>query len=178
MADMYGTILSNTFTVKDVDKFKAWFSEYYFGYEIELFINEKERHVSFGSEEQYPSAYPRIRGADEVNDAELHCFSAELCEHLAEGEIFNVVAGGNEKLRYVSFTQLIIAQAHPDKPYYRCHSSDTDDEALLDMVLQDFELAQPALAPSQSVSINDVVEAEPANAESSDLARLTAFTNQ
>lgn len=137
MADMYGTILSNTFTVKDVAAFRAWFAKYYFGDDIQLFIREGERHVSFGGELQYPSAHPRIRNDDDdMVDVNLSAFSAELCEHLAEGEIFNVVAGGNEKLRYVSFDQLIISEAHTDKPYYRSHSSDSDSDALLKLILQ------------------------------------------
>lgn len=72
----------------------------------------------------------------ELTDADLSAFSAGLCAHLADGEIFNVVAGGNEKLRYVAFSQLIIAQEHPDKPYFRNHSSDDGNEALLELVLQ------------------------------------------
>lgn len=136
MSDMYGTILSNTFTVKDVAAFKAWFADYYFGDDIELPIHEGERHVCFGGDLHYPSAYPRVRDEEgEINDAVLSAFAVELCAHLADGEIFNVVAGGNEKLRYVSFNQLIIAQEHPDKPYYGHHSSDADNEALLEQVL-------------------------------------------
>ena len=50
---------SDTFTVKDVEKFKAWFQSYHFGDEVELFIRDEHRHVSFGSYEQYPSAHPR-----------------------------------------------------------------------------------------------------------------------
>ncbi len=137
MADMYGAMCSNTFTVRDVTQFKAWFANYYFGDDIELFINEKERHVCFGGYEQYPSAYPRQRDEDgEMNDADLSVFAAGLCVHLVDGQIFNVVAGGNEKLRYVDFSQLIIAQQHPDKPYYRNHSSDDGNEDLLKLVLQ------------------------------------------
>ncbi|HTU23414.1 MAG TPA: hypothetical protein VMG10_35590, partial [Gemmataceae bacterium] len=64
MADMYGAVRSNVFTVKDVAKFKEWFAGYRFGAEIELFLNEAERHVSFGGYEQYPSAYPRQLDAD------------------------------------------------------------------------------------------------------------------
>ena len=106
MADMYGAISSNTFTVKDVEKFKAWFEGYHFGDEVELFIREEERYVSFGSYEQYPSAHPRVMDSDGFpEDADLKTFAEELCEHLESGEVFSVTAGGNEKLRYVSFSQ-------------------------------------------------------------------------
>jgi hypothetical protein len=137
MSDMYGTVLSNTFTVRDTAAFRAWFAGYYFGDAIELFIDDGDCSLCFGGGEQYPSAYPRVRdGEGEIYDADLSVFSAELCAHLADGEIFNVVAGGNEKLRYVAFSQLIIIQQCPDTPYFRCHSSDADKEELLKLALQ------------------------------------------
>jgi len=136
MADMYGALCSNTFTVKDIEKFKAWFAAYYFGSDIELFIREEGRHVSFGSYEQYPCAHPRRYDEDDdLIDADLETFAKELCEHLEAGEVFTVLAGGNEKLRYVSFDQLIIAQEHPDKPYYEHYSSDDDNGRLIKLVL-------------------------------------------
>jgi hypothetical protein len=132
MADMYGAVRSNDFTVKDVEKFKAWFETYHFGYEIELFISEQERCVSFGGYEQYPSAYPRRSDADgSPIDADLRAFAQELCGHLEHGEVFSVTAGGNEKLRYVSLDQLIIAQEHPNDPRYEHYSSDDGNDVLL-----------------------------------------------
>jgi len=135
MSDMYGSLLSNTFTVKDVAQFKTWFKSYYFGDDIEFFINEETREVCFGGHEQYPCAFPRIRNEEEdIEDAELDVFAKELCEHLVEGEVFSVIAGGNEKLRYVLFDRLIIAQDHPDKPYVKHYSSEDDHELLLKQV--------------------------------------------
>lgn len=132
MADMYGAISSNTFTVKDVEKFKAWFESYHFGDEVELFVRDEERHVSFGSYEQYPSAHPRKMDSEGFpEDADLQVFADELCEHLEPGEVFSVTAGGNEKLRYVSFDQLIIAQEHPKEPLYEHYSSDDGNDVLL-----------------------------------------------
>jgi hypothetical protein len=132
MADMYGAVCSNGFTVKDVVKFKAWIETYHFGYEIELFISEQVRNVSFGGYEQYPSACPRRIDADGFTiDADLNAFAQELCEHLEPGEVFSVTAGGNEKLRYVSFDQLIIAQEHPNDPLYEHYSSDDGNDVLL-----------------------------------------------
>jgi hypothetical protein len=132
MADMYGAVRSNDFTVKDVEKFKAWFETYHFGGDIELFISEEERCVSFGGYEQYPSAHPRRFDADgSPIDADLQTFAQELCGHLEPGEVFSVTAGGNEKLRYVSFDQLIIAQEHPKDPFYEHYSSDDGNDLLL-----------------------------------------------
>lgn len=132
MADMYGAVRSNVFTVRDVARFKEWFAGYRFGDDIELFLDEGERQVSFGGYEQYPSAYPRRLNADGFPiDASLVAFAKELCEHLAPGEVFSVTAGGNEKLRYVSFDQLIIAQEHPQEPLYEHYSSDDGNDVLL-----------------------------------------------
>jgi hypothetical protein len=129
---MYGAVRSNVFTVKDVEKFKEWFAGYHFGDEIGLFLNEEERHLSFGGYEQYPSAYPRRLDADGLPiDANLETFAQELCEHLEPGEVFSVTAGGHEKLRYVSFDQLIVAQEHPQDPLYEHYSSDDGNDVLL-----------------------------------------------
>ena len=135
MADMYGAVRSNVFKVKDVEKFKAWFHSYHFGDEIELWVDsQKERHVSFGSYESYPSAHPRCLEGDDLIDADLQAFAEELCEHLEEGEVFSVTAGGHEKLRYVSFDQLIIAHQHPKDPLYQHYSSDDGNDVLLKRV--------------------------------------------
>ena len=132
MADMYGAVRSNVFTVKDVEKFKGWFEGYHFGHEIELFIDEEERQVSFGGYEQYPSAYPRRLDSEGFPaDAGLVAFAQELCAHLEPGEVFSVTASGHEKLRYVSFDQLIIAQEHPKEPLYEHYSSDDGNDVLL-----------------------------------------------
>lgn len=137
MSDMYGAVRSNTFTVKDVEKFKAWFAGYHFGYEIELFIREGEPDVSFGGYEQYPSAHPRRFDGDDLIDADLQAFAEDLCEHLEPGEVFSVTAGGHEKLRYVSLDQLIIAQEHPKEPLYEHYSSDDGNDVLLKRLAQD-----------------------------------------
>ena len=138
MADMYGAVRSNSFKVKDVEKFKAWFAAYYFGYDIELWVDdEQERILSFGGYEQYPSAHLRRFDGDDVIDADLQAFAEELCRHLEEGEVFSVTAGGHEKLRYVSFDQLIIAQQHPKDPLYEHYSSDDGNDVLLKRLAQD-----------------------------------------
>ena len=136
MSDMYGTVCSNDFKVKDVKAFTEWFNQFYFGDDIDISINEAEHEISLSGAESYPSAYPRIIAADnEIEDVELSDFAVALCQHLEEDEVFNVVAGGNEKLHYVAFSQLIIAQAHPDKPYFSNHGSDSDKSVLLGLVL-------------------------------------------
>jgi|GEM_PF-4844520 len=136
MSDMYGTVCSNDFKVKDVKSFTEWFNQFYFGENIDISITESERQLIFGGDESYPSAYPRVIADDgEIEDVDLSDFATQLCQHLEEGEVFNVVAGGNEKLRYVAFSQLIIAQAHTDKPYFRESGSDSDKSVLLSLVL-------------------------------------------
>lgn len=137
MADMYGALRSNFFKVKDVEKFKEWFAKYHFGDDVEVWVeNETERSVGFGSYGMYPFAHPRIRDEeeDELVDADLNVFAKELCEHLEAGEVFSVTSGGNEKLRYVSYDQLIIAQEHPDQPLYEYRSSQDDNDVLLKRV--------------------------------------------
>lgn len=111
MADMHGAVRSSYFKVKDVDAFKRWFAEHVqFGDNIDVWDNDDG--VAFGSYEMYPSAWPN-HPADEDEDIEaqpwdLDAFAAELRQHLLPGETFNVVAAGNEKLRYVGAQQLII----------------------------------------------------------------------
>ena len=138
MSDIIGPILSNAFRVKDVAQFKAWFARYYFGDGVDLFEEEGSDYLSFGCQDEFcPSAFPRVRDDDNNSEeVDLAVFAAELCKHLADGEILNVVAGCNEKLLYVSFDQLVIAQAHPDKPYYRVRSVGMDTQELLELVAE------------------------------------------
>ncbi len=158
MADMYGSVLSNEFKVKDVAAFKEWFKKYYFGEEVEIFEHvepDGSGTISFGSGEQYPSAYPRIPvyetftdeelGLDdedlypddigegdmvETVDADLETFAKELRQHLMPGEIFYVISGGAEKLRYVLFQELIIAEDIPDVVIWESSCSDDDKDKL------------------------------------------------
>lgn len=137
MADMYGAVSSNAFTVKDVEAFKAWFDGYHFGHDVTLCVHHEElREVHFSGHEQYPSSYPRKYDEDtgDYEDMELKQFALELAEHLEEGEVLSVVAGGNEKLRYVSYDQLIIAKAYPEHPIYRIVTSDADHATLMGIV--------------------------------------------
>jgi hypothetical protein len=136
MADMYGAVSSNCFVVKDIAAFKAWFDGYYFGDDIELFVREETREISFAGYEQYPSSYPRKydEETEDCEEVELKQFALELAEHLEEGEVLSVVAGGNEKLRYVSYDQLIIAKAYPEHPIYRIVTSDADHATLMGIV--------------------------------------------
>ena len=158
MADMYGTVLSNDFKVKNIAAFKEWFKKYHFGEEIEIFEHAEpdgSGTISFGSGEQYPSAYPQIIVyaevpveeldlddeelypddvvGDEIEDiieADLETFAKELRKHLVPNEIFYVIAGGAEKLRYVLFQELIIAEDIPDVVIWENHCSDVDQDYL------------------------------------------------
>lgn len=107
MADMYGAVRSNWFEVKDVEAFRAWFEEScHFGYEVELWF--EGNRAAFGGHEQYPSAWPRYQDDDDVHDYDLEYFAELVRPHLADGEEFRVLAAGNEKLRYVNATHLIV----------------------------------------------------------------------
>jgi len=117
MSDMIGAVRSNTFKVKDVKAFTDWFNENVkFGEEVQLWPNSTDTGMSFGGYEQYPNAYPRRYEGNVEEDADsvevvewdLEEFATEIRKHLLPGEEFRVLAGGHEKLRYVSFTHLII----------------------------------------------------------------------
>jgi hypothetical protein len=121
MADMYGAMRSNWFKVKDPEAFRAWMRanvNFNGGYEIWI----EDEGVAIGSETQYPNAWPNTLPAcdlpeehpdydpyDGDTDAwDLEEFAAEIRKHLEPGEEFRVLAAGNEKLRYVSATHLIV----------------------------------------------------------------------
>lgn len=112
MADMYGAVKSNTFRVKNLAKFKKWFDENAsFGGEIETWFDSKD-NCSFGGYEQYPSAWPHVPYDPETDNVDrewdLEAFAKELRPHLRKGEVFQVVAAGHEKLRYVAAGVLFI----------------------------------------------------------------------
>lgn len=145
MSDMYGAVRSNSFKVKNVEAFRAWFDNFVFGNEIEFWVNETNEDgsgtVSFGGYEQYPTAYPRYRvyedpeatGEDDWFDIEevpeLDAWASELRMHLVDGEVFQVVACGNEKMRYVSYSELLVAQ-DIEKPVWTCVYTDDDQASL------------------------------------------------
>ena len=61
MADMYGTVISNTFHVRDPKAFREFFERYRFGDDVELWdMGPSERTdgagtpMKFGGREQYP----------------------------------------------------------------------------------------------------------------------------
>ncbi|MGE3818894.1 MAG: hypothetical protein AB7I30_05620 [Isosphaeraceae bacterium] len=122
--------------MKDLTAFLEWFNRYRFGDAIEIWTDRERRTVAFGGYEQYPSAYPvkpDPEGFDEpLDDPEI--FARELAAHLEPGEVVNIVAGGNEKLRYVSFTQLIVAADHPERFVCRGVSSDWSKAECLDLI--------------------------------------------
>lgn len=152
MADMYGAMRSNEFRVKNVEAFRAWFENYIFGDETAFWVDKLNDDgsgtVSFGAEEQYPSAYPRFKKYD-VEDGlvpdedddydiegvpDLDAWAEELKAHLADGEVFQVVAGGNEKMRYVAYSELLVAK-DIEKPVWISVYTDDDQETLRKRVL-------------------------------------------
>lgn len=147
MADMYGAVRSNEFRVKNVEAFRTWFDKYNFGNEIVFWVDKLNDDgsgtVSFGGEEAYPSAHPSYKAYD-VDDGvtpneddyydivavpDLDVWADELKAHLADGEVFQVVAGGNEKMRYVAYSELLVAKDLP-KPVWICVYTDDDQETL------------------------------------------------
>lgn len=159
MADMYGVVLANGFRVKNVAAFKEWFKGYYFGDEIEVWVCCEEPDgsgtVSFGGDEQYPSAYPRLPAgreltteeleamglddedlypddevSEDIEEANLETFANELRQHLMPKEIFYVMSGGNEKMRYYLVQELIIAEDIPDVIIWENHCTDDDNDYL------------------------------------------------
>ncbi len=133
MADMLATLTSCSFRVKDIAAFKTWYERYQFGYDVQLYVDQ-HGYVSFAGEES--CAFPRMKDEDDnIQDVtDLVAFSRELCEHLEDGELVNIVACGHENYRYAFYDQLIIAKAHPDKPLYLSGTSDMDYEGCLRMI--------------------------------------------
>jgi len=143
MSDMYGALRSNEFKVKDIPSFLKWFEGYSFGDETQIWHTSDgvdgdgltPGKVSFGGTEQYPNAYPMRKILDEdgyieeVEEADLTVFADELRQHLQPDEMFHVVAGGNEKLCYVGFSALIIAE-DVDAPSFQVYYSDDEHDTL------------------------------------------------
>lgn len=133
MTDMSATLTSCSFRVKDIVAFKAWFAGYHFGEGVELYV-DAHGYVTLAGEES--CAYPRRKTEeDDVEQVEdLKAFALELCAHLEDDELVNIVACGNEGYRYAFYDQLIIAKSHPNHPLYRCGTSDLDYEGCLRLI--------------------------------------------
>lgn len=133
MADMLATLTSCSFRVKDIAAFRAWYKRYHFGYDVQMYV-DPHGYVSFAGEES--CAFPRTKDDDDnIQDVtDLAAFARELCEHLEDGELVNIVACGHENYRYAFFDQLIIAKAYPDRPIYRCGTSDLDYEGCMRLI--------------------------------------------
>jgi hypothetical protein len=126
MSDMYGAVKSNTFKVKDPNTFEAWFTTHVrFGENIQLWRDTSDS-FSFGGYEQYPVAFPNTPWSDDKDSTEwdLEEFGKEMAKRLADDSYLQVIAGGNEKLRYVSFSILIIFPNGEAK--FKVFSSDDD----------------------------------------------------
>ena len=118
--DMYGSVVSNHFHVKNEAEFREWFEKYKFGDEIRVERGEKStREDGLGAEmcfhgsEQYPSAWPK-RPANEDEDideleVDLERWTQELREHLLPDEIVYVIACGAEGGQYAAAQELAIS---------------------------------------------------------------------
>lgn len=128
MADMYGALCSNYFKVKDPDAFKKWFDKSVrFGDDTHLYIapqllfdaNDVTAEPTLGpvrcilrGYEMYPNAFPGWPQTEDESDTDgwdLDAFAAIMRTHLLPDETFRLLAVGNEKLRYVQATHLIIS---------------------------------------------------------------------
>ncbi len=109
MADMYGALRSNWFTPVDVDACKRFLNEEVSFGDTEIFDHGDGR-LAIGGELQYPNASPMTPMDDDGNYVEydLEAFATAMRKHLAPGEQFRVFAAGNEKLRYVAATHLVV----------------------------------------------------------------------
>ena len=137
MADMTGTVLSNRFRVNDVERFRSWLGEYFFGShrDTELRIIDPcattgKHMVYITASEHYPNAWPQTLAAPDEDDyqeevqVDLATWAAELREHLHEGDVFHLVAGGNERERCVGYTELAID--HRGHAFQIAHSDDDE----------------------------------------------------
>lgn len=146
-------LTSCSFRVKDITSFKAWYERYQFGYDVQLYF-DANGYASFSGEEA--SAYPRMIDEDgnRQDVPDLVAFSRELCEHLLDGELVNIVACGHENFIYGFYDQLIIAKAYPDQPVYRSSTSDLDYEGCMKLIEAEAAKAlQPASPPTVFVAI-------------------------
>ena len=118
--DMYGSVVSNNFHVKDEGDFREWFEKYRFGDDISVERGEKStREDGLGTEmcfsgfEQYPSAWPKTPGNNEGDidevEVDLENWVQEIREHLLPDEIVYVIACGAEGGRYAAAQELAVS---------------------------------------------------------------------
>ena len=123
MADMTGMVLSNRFRVNDAEAFTEWMNSYFFGAHRDTEIRndgqcEKtgKAMVHIAGSEQYPNAWPRVLGDPDKDghqdefEVDLETWTEGLRKHLHEEDVFHLIAGGNEKERYVGYSELAVDQ--------------------------------------------------------------------
>jgi hypothetical protein len=100
MANYYGANRTNTFKVKDVEKFKAWADTVP---DIELHDRGDGCFTILGCDPDGAGYWPTERWTGENQDVPAEfSFHGELAEHLADGEVCVCIDAGHEKLRYIS----------------------------------------------------------------------------
>lgn len=108
MANYECVTRSNYFRVKDPEAFKEFMSRVYGGDAIDLWENKQEDDTllfGFGVFGDI-CGYCAADGDDEDGDYEAFC--AELQKYVAEDDAIIILESGNEKLRYVTGSAVII----------------------------------------------------------------------
>jgi len=163
VADEYGAVVSNDVKVKDVLAFTRLVQSVDWGdSSVEVFASDKHGDdrdpltaepgtVSFGGYEQYPHAVPSIPYnldddedvvKDEDRELDLDDFVRKMKALLEPGEILNVFACGNEKLRYTESSQFIIPADGEDFAIFH-NGSDVSQDQLLDLLALRGEKLKP-----------------------------------
>ena len=137
MAFMRGGFRSNNFRVKDGAAFKDWVTAYSWNADQPewVFINSDGTVHLYGTAE-FPNARPRVfdQTSAEWKDADLAGFAIGLRGHLAEGEVFFLIAGGAEADRYTGYSELGVG--HHSRYYRAAFSDDTAGEIRARMALE------------------------------------------
>ena len=128
MSDMYGSMISNNFRVKDAAAFLEWADRYVLGEEVSIHTIEEHDDgtatMRIAGNDHYAQAWPKRSTDTDIDDdtaVEPEDFAAELAAHLCEGEIAYIMAGGDESERVMITSELAVTTG---RYAYRCASSD------------------------------------------------------
>lgn len=111
MADWYGAARSNYFKVKDRELFDQWIGQY----EVTVIQNgEYVGWLSTTDKGGIPTRWP-----DDINagdDEQEISITAEIGNHLADGQVCIILEIGNEKMRYLTGAAIAIcADGHREE---------------------------------------------------------------
>ena len=121
MADMYGPVMSNVFAVNYAERFRSWIAEYSFGghddivaADVEPATDEKPATMMLHGSQHYGHVWPVQRATDEDDDpvekeVDMDALADEFRTHLADGEVFYLIAIGPEGHRYAAYEELAVS---------------------------------------------------------------------